>query len=62
MRKTLVSRLGEAERASFPFRLLILLGVALALGACSKCDFPDLTHWGSPPAPHSCDGGAPQQH
>lgn len=35
-------------------RLLAVLGLALALGACSKCDVPDFTHWGSPP-PHACD-------
>jgi hypothetical protein len=62
MRKRLASGLGEAEHVSFAFRFLILLGVALALGACSKCDVPDFTHWGSPPPPHACDSSAPQQH
>jgi hypothetical protein len=42
-------------------RLLILLGVGVALGACSKCDVPDLGHWGSPPPPHACHDGPPQQ-
>lgn len=37
-------------------RLLFLLGAGLALGACSKCDVPDFTHWGSP---HACDSGTP---
>jgi hypothetical protein len=41
---------------SFAFlRFLALLSFALALGACSKCDVPDFTHWGSPPPPHACD-------
>jgi hypothetical protein len=34
-------------------RLVALLAVALALGACSKCDVPDFTHWDSPS--HACD-------
>jgi len=38
-------------------RLVALVAVALALGACSKCDVPDFTHWG--PAhwgpSHACD-------
>lgn len=33
-------------------RLVALLAVALALGACSKCDVPDFTHWGSS---HACE-------
>jgi len=41
-------------------RLVMLLGLALALGACSKCDVPDFTHWGSS-APHACDSDAPQR-
>jgi len=33
----------------------VLLGLTLALGACTKCDVPDLT------APRACHGGpAPQ--
>ena len=43
-----------AGRFSVFVRLFILLGFALALGACTKCDVPDFTHWGSPP-PHACD-------
>jgi hypothetical protein len=36
-------------------RLVALLAVALALGACSKCDVPDFTHWGSATPSHACD-------
>jgi len=36
-------------------RLFILLGFGLALSACTKCDVPDFTHWGSPPPPHACN-------
>ncbi|MGB6538329.1 MAG: hypothetical protein WBF58_20465 [Xanthobacteraceae bacterium] len=61
MRKSLASGLREGARASVALGLVILLGFALALGACSKCDVPDFTHWGSPPAPHACDSGAPPQ-
>jgi hypothetical protein len=39
--------------------LLIVVGAGLALGACSKCDVPDFTHWGSS-APHACDSEPPQ--
>jgi len=39
-------------------RLVLLLGCALALAACSKCDIPDLGHWGGP---HVCHDG-PAQH
>jgi hypothetical protein len=40
-------------------RLLIALGLGLALGACSKCDVP--TWMPNAPAPHSChDGPSPQ--
>jgi hypothetical protein len=41
-------------------RLLLLIGVGLALGACSKCDVPDFSHWGSS-APHACDSGTPSK-
>jgi len=40
-------------------RLAILLGFALCVGACSKCDVPDWFHRGSPPPPHSCHDDAP---
>jgi hypothetical protein len=36
-------------------RLVAFLAVALALGACSKCDVPDFTHWGSSTPSHACD-------
>lgn len=36
-------------------RFVALLAVALALGACSKCDVPDFTHWGSAMPSHACD-------
>jgi hypothetical protein len=40
-------------------RLLIALGLGLALGACSKCDVPNW--FPNPSAPHAChDGPAPQ--
>jgi hypothetical protein len=42
-------------------RLMIILCFGIALGACSKCDVPDLGHWGSPPPPHACHDGPPQQ-
>jgi hypothetical protein len=40
-------------------RLVALLGLALMLGACSKCDVPDWFH--TSPAPHACHDGAPAQ-
>jgi hypothetical protein len=40
-------------------RLVVALGLGLALGACSKCDVP--TWMPNAPAPHSChDGPSPQ--
>jgi len=39
--------------------LAMLLGIAVALGACSKCDVPDWGH--SPPPPRACHDGPPQQ-
>lgn len=39
--------------------LAAVLGLALALGACSKCDVPNLLP--SPPGPHAChDAASPQ--
>jgi len=35
-------------------RLVIMVAAGLALGACSKCDVPDLSNW-----PHGNTGGAP---
>jgi hypothetical protein len=46
--------------AATGLRLLLLLGFALALGACSRCDFPDLGRWG-PLSPHVCHDGPPPQ-
>jgi hypothetical protein len=43
--------------ASTGLRLLLLLGFALALGACSKCDAPDFSRWG----PHVCHDDPPPQ-
>jgi hypothetical protein len=43
--------------ASTGLRLLLLLGFALALGACSKCDAPDFSRWG----PHVCRDDPPPQ-
>jgi hypothetical protein len=40
-------------------RLLIALGFALALGACSKCDVPNWLP--NPSAPHACHDGPPAQ-
>jgi hypothetical protein len=31
----------------------------LALGACTKCDVPDFSHWWGSSAPHACDSGSP---
>jgi hypothetical protein len=42
-------------------RLGVFLGLALCLGACSKCDVPDYFHLGSPTAPRACHGDAPAQ-
>jgi hypothetical protein len=39
-------------------RLIVLLGCALALGACSKCDIPALGNWDGP---HACHDGPPPQ-
>jgi hypothetical protein len=45
--------------AEHTLRLVIALGLGLALGACSKCDVP--TWMPNAPAPHSChDGPSPQ--
>lgn len=39
-----------------PARLAALVALALALGACSKCDVPDFSHWWGSAAPaHSCE-------
>jgi len=42
-------------------RLLALLGFALMLGACTKCDVPTWQHSGTGDAPVAChDSPAPQ--
>jgi len=46
------------ENARKMTALVFLIGVGLALGACSKCDVPDFTHWGPP---HACDSTAPSK-
>jgi hypothetical protein len=49
------------ERLATPrmLRLIVALGLGLALGACSKCDVPNLLP--NPSAPHAChDGPSPQ--
>jgi len=58
MGKAVLGILPANTRMSVAARLLLLLAVGLALGACSKCDVPDFTHWGSS-APHACSSGAP---
>jgi hypothetical protein len=45
--------------AAWVVRLLTILCCGIALGACSKCDMPDLGRWGSPP--HACHDGPSQQ-
>ena len=50
-----------ADRA---LRLGIMVAAALALGACSKCDVPDLSNWprgNTGGAPASCHGDPPAQ-
>jgi len=45
-------------------RFLVLVAAALALGACSKCDVPDLSNWprgNTGGAPASCHGDPPAQ-
>jgi hypothetical protein len=42
-------------------RLILLLGVGLMLGACSKCDVPTWQHSSAGAAPAAChDGPQPQ--
>jgi hypothetical protein len=60
-RRSLSRSFPPIASAAWLGRLLLPLGFALALGACSKCDVPDLGHWGSPPPPHACHDGPEQQ-
>jgi hypothetical protein len=54
----LVESIGRMAAQSMT-RLLIVLGLAVALGACSKCDVPNLLP--NKPGPQSChDGPSPQ--
>jgi len=58
MGKAVLSILPANARMSAAARLLLLLAVGLMLGACTKCDVPDFTHWGAS-APHACGSGEP---
>jgi hypothetical protein len=60
-RRSLPSSLPSIAGCTWVVRPLIILCFAIALGACSKCDVPDLGHWGSPPPSHACHDGPPQQ-
>jgi hypothetical protein len=53
-----VLRIIPDRRMTAAAPLVLLIGLGLALGACSKCDVPDFTHWGSP---HACDSGGPSK-
>src|SRR3984957_16642062 len=52
---------GPRHRGGAMLRLLALLGFALMLGACTKCDVPAWQHSSSGAAPVAChDSPAPQ--
>jgi hypothetical protein len=42
-------------------RLVVVIGVGMALGACSKCDVPTWQPNRAPGSPLSCHGDAPVQ-
>jgi len=42
-------------------RLVLVVGFAVALGACSKCDVPTWQPNRPPASPASCHGDAPVQ-
>jgi len=42
-------------------RLLLVVGFAVALGACSKCDVPTWQPNRTPGSPASCHGDTPMQ-
>jgi hypothetical protein len=53
--------LGPGHRGGTVLRLLALLGFALMLGACTKCDVPNWQRSNSGDAPVAChDSPAPQ--
>ena len=53
--------LGPGHRGGTVLRLLALLGFALMLGACTKCDVPNWQRSSSGGAPVAChDSPAPQ--
>jgi hypothetical protein len=58
MGKVVLRIIPANRRMTAAARLVLLIGLGLALGACSKCDVPDFTHWGSP---HACDSGGPSK-
>jgi hypothetical protein len=49
------SRTVASGAARAVIALCVIAGFGLALGACSKCDVPNLT------APHACHDGPEQQ-
>jgi hypothetical protein len=52
---------GLGQRGGAMLRLLALLGFALMLGACTKCDVPTWQHSSTGDAPVAChDSPAPQ--
>jgi hypothetical protein len=52
---------GLGRRGGTMLRLLALLGFALMLGACTKCDVPAWQHSSTGDAPVAChDSPAPQ--
>jgi hypothetical protein len=52
---------GLSQRSGATLRLVALLGFALTLGACTKCDVPTWQHSSSGEAPVAChDSPAPQ--
>jgi hypothetical protein len=50
-----------ARLAGRPALRLVLLGVGLILGACSKCDVPTWQHSSTGTTPAACHGGPQPQ-